>query len=51
MWKVGSKWKLEKEDYKEIQNRIQQGEHPADVAADFKIAEFEARKISGTLEA
>ncbi len=27
MWKAGSKWKLEKEDYKEIQNRIQQGEH------------------------
>lgn len=51
MWKIGSKWKLEKQDYREIRQRIQRGEHPADIADEFHISEFEARKIAGMLEA
>lgn len=51
MWKVGSKWKLEYFDYEKIRERIRKGEHPADVARNFHISEFEARKISGTLQA
>lgn len=51
MWKVGNRWKLESEDYREIRERIQQGEHPVEVAEKFHISEFEARKISGTLDA
>ena len=51
MWKVGNKWKLEYFDYGEIRERVKAGEHPADVAEDFHISEFEVRKISGMLEA
>lgn len=51
MWKVGSKWKLEHFDYLEIKERIQRGEHPAEVAKDFHTSEFEVRKIAGVLDA
>lgn len=51
MWKIGNRWILEREDYREIQERVHSGEHPAEVAKDFYISEFEARKISGTLQA
>lgn len=50
MWKIGKVWKLERSDYVEIKERIRQGEHPADVARDYYISEFEARKIAGVLD-
>lgn len=51
MWKVGSKWKLEYFDYEEIRERIQRGEHPADVAEEYHTSEFEVRRIAGVLDA
>lgn len=51
MWKIGNTWKLERADYREIKERIKKGEHPAEVAKDFYISEFDVKKISGTLEA